>query len=466
MAEIVGYKHELDRDALSLPKLAIQGLAVIGPSITAAILITGISGVALSATPLVFAVATIAILINVNTAIQYSKKIASSGGFYSYVSQGFGPKIGIMAGLYQLFYQITNVSFLALWNGYFIGEIYGFFTGKQVSIYIMLVISLLTVIFYFLVQYIGIRKAVNFNFVTGLIESAFLVIISLIIIILSGPANTFIVFTPGVAGIHGVGLGMILALLSFGGYTTIVSLAEEAKEPKKNVGKAIIITVVAAGIIFVITSYALTIGFGFKNMVAFSQLPLPGFTVVEKYAGLAGAAILAIIVLSANLNAVNGQMVNVSRLVYRMSRDGVLPHSLGKAHHKYKSPYNALTSLTIISTGVMIVTFLTIKPLIDAVFLLATFATVGTIMVHTLSNLSLINFYRKQKFRFIVHGVLPIVGSVLILYALYASIWPPVFPYYIAPIALVIWSIAAIVYVFLFSRKNKENLENIGKFTL
>ena len=43
MAEIVGYKHELDRGALSLPKLAIQGLAVIGPSITAAILITGIS---------------------------------------------------------------------------------------------------------------------------------------------------------------------------------------------------------------------------------------------------------------------------------------------------------------------------------------------------------------------------------------------------------------------------------------
>ena len=86
----------LKRNAISLRQLSVQGLAVIGPSITAAILITGIAGVALSATPLVFLVATFAILINANTAIQYSKKIASSGGFFTYVSHGIGPRTGVM----------------------------------------------------------------------------------------------------------------------------------------------------------------------------------------------------------------------------------------------------------------------------------------------------------------------------------------------------------------------------------
>lgn len=171
------FQHQLKRDAIPLSRLAIQGLAVIGPSITAAILITGIAGVALSATPLVFLVATLAILINANTAIQYSKNIASSGGFFAYVSQGIGPRSGMMTGFYQLFYQVNNVAFLALWNGFFIGSVYGFFTGVSVSDIDMLLIGLLTVVFYFFIQYFGIKKAVSFNFITGIIESGFLVVV-------------------------------------------------------------------------------------------------------------------------------------------------------------------------------------------------------------------------------------------------------------------------------------------------
>jgi len=456
----------LKRNAISLRQLSVQGLAVIGPSITAAILITGIAGVALSATPLVFLVATFAILINANTAIQYSKKVASSGGFFTYVSHGIGPRTGVMTGLYQLFYQINNVAFLALWNGYFIGAVYSFFTGKPVSVYVMLLIGIITLLFALSIQYFGIRKAVGFNYITGLIESAFLVIISLIIIAVSPSSNTAYVFTPGSAGISGVGLGMILALLSFGGYTTVVSLGEEAETPKKNVGKAIIFTVLMAGFVFVITSYALTIGWGYKNMAAFAALPLPGFTVVNAKIGLVATVILSVIVLSANLNAINGQTVNVSRLVYRMARDKIFPKFLGEAHKRYQTPYTSLFAITGISAIVMLITFFTITPLIDAVFLLATMATVGTIMVHSITNISLIPYYaRIKEFKPIFSALLPIVGTVLVLYALYASIWPPVYPYYLAPIALAVWTPLSVLFIMLRIHKRMD-VDSIGKFTV
>ena len=457
---------ELKRGTIPLSKLAVQGLAVIGPSITAAILITGIAGVALSATPLVFIIATVAILINANTAIQYSKKIASSGGFFTYASHGIGPRTGIMAGFYQLFYNINNVAFLALWNGYFLVSIYSFFTGNGVSSYTMLLVGFITVAFYFLIQYFGIKKAINFNFVTGLIEAAFLVIISIIIILLSPSSNTAYVFTPGSAGIGGVGLGMILALLSFGGYTTVVSLSEEAKEPKKNVGKAIIFTIILAGFIFVLTSYAHTIGRGYSNMANFALLPLPGFTVVKAKIGIIPTIILGIIVLSSNLNAVNGQMVNLSRVAYRMSRDGILPKSLGKAHPRYQTPYISLIALTLISTVIMVIVFLLVTPAIEAVFLLATMATVGTIMVHSITNISLIPYSLKNKdFKVFITGLLPVLGTILILYALYASIWPPIYPYFIAPVLLIVWTVICILYIVLVINK-KTNIEEIGKFTL
>ena len=466
MGEAAPSQLELKRDVLSLSRLSIQGLAVIGPSITVAILITGIAGVALSATPLVFIIATLAVLINANTAIQFSKHISSAGGYFSYVSQGLGPKAGIMAGLYQLFYQVPNVAFLSLWNGFYIGTIYSFFTGMSVSVYAMLGIAFLTIIFYFAVQYIGIRTAVNFNYVTGLIEAAFLLIISFVIIALSGSHNTASVFLPGPAGLHGVGLGMIFALLSYGGYTTIVSLGEEAKQPKKTISRAIIFTVVLAGIIFVITSYALTVGWGVNNMSAFAALPLPGFTVVDSKVGILAAGILAFIVLSSNLNAVNGQMVNISRLVYRMSRDGVLPSWLSRVHVRYRSPYTSLIFLTMVSTVVMLIAFFLVTPLETAVFLLATFATVGTIMVHTVANAAVINYYRKRKFSILFHGILPVLGAVLVLYALYASVYPFVFPFYIAPIALLLWTLFSIGFIFSFSKKHPDKLQGAGKFSL
>ncbi len=371
-----------------------------------------------------------------------------------------------MGGLYQLFYQVNNVAFLALWNGFYVATVYGFFTGVQPSIYAMLGIAFLTILFYFVIQYVGIRKAVNFNFITGLIESAFLIVVSIVIIAVSGPSNTLSVFTPGSVGLHGVGLGMIFALLSFGGYTTVISLGEEAKQPKKTVGKAIIFTVVIAGLVFVVSSYALTVGWGASNMAAFAALPLPGFTVIKAKVGLVAAGILAFIVLSSNLNAVNGQMVNVSRLVYRMSRDGVFPAALGKVHPKYKSPHISLMALTLVSTLVMVAAFLTVHPLITAVFLLATFATVGTIMVHTISNLSLIRYYRGKGFNVLLHGILPIIASVLILYALYVSVYPFVFPYYLAPVALLIWTVISIVFIVIFNSRHKDMLGAVGKFTL
>lgn len=466
MVEAASNVRELEREVLSLSRLSIQGLSVIGPAITVAILITGIAGVALSATPLVFIIATVAVLINANTAIQFSKHISSAGGYFSYISHGLGPKTGIMGGLYQLFYQVNNVAFLALWNGFYIGTVYSFFTGTGVSAYAMLGIAFLTILFYFTIQYIGIRKAVNFNYVTGLIEAAFLVIVSFIIIAVSGSHNTLAVFLPGPAGLRGVGLGMIFALLSFGGYTTVISLSEEAKKPKETIGIAVIVTVVLAGIIFVISSYALTVGWGANNMAAFAALPLPGFTVVDSKIGIVAAGVLALIVLSSNLNAVNGQMVNISRLVYRMSRDGVFPPWLGKVHARYRSPYTSLLFLTVVSTVVMLVAFYFVQPLITAVFLLATFATVGTIMVHTISNVAMMNYYRKRRFSILLHGILPVIASVLILYALYVSVYPFVFPYYIAPVALLIWTLLSLGFVFVFSRRHADRLRDVGKFTL
>lgn len=93
-------------------------------------------------------------------------------------------------------------------------------------------------------------------------------------------------------------------------------------------------------------------------------------------------------------------------------------------------------------------------------------ATVGTIMVHSITNISLIPYYaRIKEFKPIFSALLPIVGTVLVLYALYASIWPPVYPYYLAPIALAVWTPLSVLFIMLRINKRMD-IDSIGKFTV
>lgn len=144
-----------------------------------------------------------------------------------------------------------------------------------------------------------------------------------------------------------------IAALSFLGFDGISTLAGEAVNPKKDIGKAIIIDLLCISLIFVIETYV-------------ACLILPDWQNTALGDGFYDAAALAvgewfrialvfITILAAGIANTMVAQSSAARLLYSMGRDRVMPHVFGKLHPKYKTPYVGILILAAFSLVVALI---------------------------------------------------------------------------------------------------------------
>ncbi len=129
-----------------------------------------------------------------------------------------------------------------------------------------------------------------------------------------------------------------LAVLSFLGFDAISTLAEEAKDPKKIVGKATVTALFLVGGLFVFQTYLA--GLIWPDHTTFEN-PDTAFYAVAQLAGGAWLRILVALGTAVAWGIGDGLVAQaaISRLLYSMSRDKMMPAFLGKIHPKYQTPY-------------------------------------------------------------------------------------------------------------------------------
>jgi amino acid transporter len=98
---------------------------------------------------------------------------------------------------------------------------------------------------------------------------------------------------------------------------------------------------------------------------------------------------------------------------------------------------------------------------------LGSLLALGIVILYIMMNLGLIRYYRREfpeEFSVVRHGVLPVIGSVLMLLPIYGLLWPiPDWPFSLVPYILLLWVVAGALY-FLYLRKNHpERIEAMGR---
>jgi amino acid transporter len=257
----------------------------------------------------------------------------------------------------------------------------------------------------------GMRESMWANIVCTVVEAAGLLFIIVVGVRYWGGVNYL--ETPG--DFKGVGSGITLALVlqgavlmffSFIGFEDILNVSEEVKEPKKDIPFGLIGAMVLATLIYMAVAITAVSVLPWKELAA-SKTPLmevahraaPWFKGIDSvYLGITIFAIGN----TALLNYLMG-----SRLLYGMSRQGLLPATLGKLHATRKTPHLAIlvlfgiVSALILSGGV--------KPLAEATVLLL-------LMVFTLVNISLVILKRRPSEPsdgFDVPLFVPILGAIV-----------------------------------------------------
>jgi amino acid transporter len=207
-----------------------------------------------------------------------------------------------------------------------------------------------------IVNFRGVGESVKANVVLTCIELTGLLVIIVIgfwaIGAGQGDVSRALTFEP--AGDRGVFWSVIaattLAFFAMVGFEDSVNMAEECKDPSKIFPKVLLTGLLVTGLIYVLVSVsaitlvpAAELGEGETPLLKVVSAGAPGFPL----------GIFGIITMFAVANSALINMLMASRLVYGMSREGVLPPILGRVHRGRRTPYIAIAFTSVLAFGLI-----------------------------------------------------------------------------------------------------------------
>lgn len=369
-------KVTLKRD-ISLYLLIFYGLGnILGAGIY--VLVGKIAGISGIYTPISFIVACIVVLFTALSYSELSARFPYSAGEALYAKHAFNSKyisifIGIIIALSGI---LSSATIIHGFNGY----ISNFFDLPTTLTAILLLIAL-TVI-----AILGIGKSVKFATILTLVE-----IFGLLIIVFIGVENIEFKnveikeFIPPfeISIWYTISLGAFLAFYAFIGFEDMVNVAEEVKEPEKNMPKAIIITLIVSTTLYMLVATISVLAIT-PEILSKSDAPL-----ADVYRTLTNKepVILSIIGMFAVINGALIQIIMVSRLLYGMGMNKWIPSIFTKVNEKTRTPIFAT-----VFASVVILIFTLWLPIVT----LASLTSFFIFIVFTLMNLALIKIKLKS----------------------------------------------------------------------
>lgn len=261
------------------------------------------------------------------------------------------------------------------------------------------------------INFVGIQISSATNIVCTLIEaSGLLLVICVSVAFLAGDGPSAIelqVVDEGpVIGAFAIFQAASLAFFAFIGFEDLVNVAEEARNPRKDMPLAIVLSAAIAGVLYIVV---LVVATRVVNPEVLSASDAPLLEVVQTAAPWVPVWLFTGIALFAVANTGLLNFITASRLLYGMSQDGLLPAFLGSVHSDRRTPYWAI--VVVLLTAILLATTGTLAYLAGttSVLLLCVFVTM---------NLVLIRLKRRGQLpsdSFSVPVAVPIIGAVFCL---------------------------------------------------
>ncbi|MEE3953126.1 APC family permease [Peribacillus frigoritolerans] len=330
----------------------------------------------------------IALLAMLFTAASYGKMVKiypQAGSSYTYTQKTISPHLGFLVGWSSL----LDYLFLPMVNG-ILTKIYltALFPEVYPWIWVVAFVLLMTVINLFNVNF-----AANFN--------SFLVFFQMLVIVIFGA-----LVIKGVMGGEGTGevlsvqpfigphmeistliTGATILCFSFLGFDAVTTLSEETPNPSKTVPRAIFLTALIGGVLFVTASFFTQLFF--PDVSRFSDPEAASPEIALFVGGKLFQAFFLAGTLCGTLASGLASHASVSRLLYVMGRDQMIPKKLfGFVHPKYNTPFFNVIFVGSISLVALFLDLVTATSLINFGALIAfTFVNI-CVIVHSIRNKS------------------------------------------------------------------------------
>ncbi len=355
MTTLDGQPVQEFRKKLGLPDVIAQSLSVIAPAMSGAFLTYLAATQAGGATPVSFLLGALGMLCVGSVVALFARSLSSSGSMYTYLSKGASRTTGFVGGwAYVSAYLLFGSGVLAGF-GFFMAQLVEMLFGAAVDWYWFTLIGIVAIA---ALNFFNIAVSTRNQLIFLVLSMAAMLTVSFIVIAIGSPEVSVVdgetpiatagqswdpaAFWPPAAGASWMGIffGMSFAMLSFVGSESSASLSEETRDSKRNIPRAVIGSIVIAGLFYLIVSYATAIGFGVEQAKTDWPASATGL------AGLAPNTFTSAVVLAsaagASLFCALGLHTASSRVLFAMGREGVLPKRLGRLHPKWNTPWNSM----------------------------------------------------------------------------------------------------------------------------
>jgi amino acid transporter len=435
--------HGLKRNALGLISAMGMSLAFVSPTIGVMFISALIGGKAGVSSPFVFVLGTAGIALMAWTLAEFAKRVTSAGGFYKFITLGLGPECGFAAGMLMMFaYALQSPINTNLFGGFVSHALQNDF-GIAVPWWALMIG---VVVLVGILAWYSVHASMQFDVALLIAEVVVVGVLLVAIVIKGGDAGQVPQsFSPMHAdqGFGGIGQAFVFIVMAFFGFESCLTVAEECRNPRRNLPIALIGSVVLAGLWFTFAMYSIVVGYGSAHMdkLANSQEPIHDLAV--RYMGPAYGNIVDLAAVSAIVAVVLAIHTANFRVLYSLGRDGLLPKALGRTHRKHKTPHVAIVVYSVLTLVVGIAAGFWWDPM-TAFGNLGYLSSLGMLPILILTNIALPVFiwkrYRKE-FSPILHGVFPVLSNLIFL----AAIWLNIHPWPAAPLTAFPWIVVGVV---------------------
>ena len=293
--------------------------------------------------------------------VAMARKKTTAGGFYSYISHGLGRELGIGTGYGSvLAYSVFEAS---LCGGF------AYFLNLKLAVYGINIswpwLALAMVVIISILAYFDIR-------LSSIVLGAGLISEIIVLLIFDGfmfahghipaaainPVNAFkaLPASPGIVG-GAIGVGLFFAFWSWVGFEMAPNYGEESKDPKRNVPRALYISVIGLGIFYILTSWAPFAAYSNTAAAAKVAIHNPGVYYIGAANSVAGhwvGSLLSFLIITGSFACGMAFHNTTARYAYSLGREGLLPRALGKTHPRWKSPHIASLTQSVVAALIVI----------------------------------------------------------------------------------------------------------------
>jgi amino acid transporter len=403
--------------------LTVSTVANIGPGIDFYFAFGVIAVTAGVAAPLTIVAAGIAVVFLAATVAEFTRAEPSAGSFITYVESGLGARAGVVTALLVTVGYTVAIAGVFTMAGGMVTMTLDHYTSLHVPWIPLSVVLTIAAIW---VTAKGVKLSTAAVGIALVAQIAVMLAVCVIALVDQGSRLSGVPFSWAhlSGGLTGLSRGFPLALYMFIGWENGPALAEECRDPKRAVPRALFLSIAIGTALFLVFAYATITGFHY-NVSSIGRTSVPFLTVADH--DLGGVAVLAWIAgIVSVLAALMAGSSSQARMLFDGGRTGLLPAPLGRLRQQTNTPVNALIAMGAVGLGIIIVWWLTHvisgrTRSMNPVGLYAECSTMGTIVilvVYLLTNLSLPVFmwrHHRATFSPIRHIVLPAAGTAVLI---------------------------------------------------